>query len=108
MMNLLYRKNMPELDLHGETRDTARVLVKEFINDNYKLKSFEIAIVHGIGTGILKKEVHKVLKENKLVQTFGLDNFNSGCTLVKLVENIDKKSKMLYNMRHNSSKGGNV
>ena len=107
MMSLLYRSSMPELDLHGETRDSARVLVKEFINDNYKMKSYEIAIVHGIGTGILKKEVHKVLKENKYVQEFGLDNFNSGCTLVRLVESIDKNAKKCYNTRHNS-KGARV
>ena len=107
MTNLLYRKNMPELDLHGEIRDRARVLVKEFVNDNYKMRNYEIAIVHGIGTGILKKEVHKVLKENKLVQEFGLDNFNSGCTLVRLIESVDKKAKKCYNTRHNS-KGDRV
>ncbi len=102
MMSLLHRSNMPELDLHGETRDTARVLVKEFLNDNYKMRIFEVAIVHGIGEGILKKEVHKVLKESKIVQEFGLDNFNSGCTLVKLDESIDKNAKKAYNMQHNS------
>lgn len=107
MMNLLYRKNMPELDLHGETRDSARVLTLEFLKDNYKMRIKEIAIVHGLGTGILKKEVHKVLKESKLVQEFGLDNFNSGCTLVRLVEYIDKKAKKCYNTRHNS-KGDRV
>lgn len=107
MTSLLYSKNIPELDLHGEIRDSARVLVKEFINDNYKMRNYEIAIVHGIGTGILKKEVHKVLKENKLVQEFGLDNFNSGCTLVRLVESVDKKAKKCYNTRHNS-KGDRV
>lgn len=107
MTSLLYRKNMPELDLHGENRDSARILVKEFINDNYKMRNYEIAIVHGIGTGILKKEVHKVLKENKLVQEFGLDNFNSGCTLVRLAELVDKKAKKWYNTRHNS-KGDRV
>lgn len=107
MMNLLYRKNMPEIDLHGENSDSARILVKEFINDNYKLKNNEIAIVHGIGKGILKKEVHKVLKESKLVQAYGLDNFNSGCTLVQLVEFVDKKTKKCYNTANNS-KGDRV
>ena len=102
MMNLLYRKNMPELDLHGENKDSARVLVKEFINDNYKMKNNEIAIVHGIGTGILKKEVHKVLKESRIVESYGLDNFNSGCTLVQLSDFIDKKAKKCYNTQHNS------
>lgn len=107
MMNLLYHKSMPELDLHGETRDSARLLVKEFINDNHKMGLLEVAIVHGIGTGVLKKEVHKVLKEMKKVQKFGLDNFNSGCTLVKLSDKIDKKTKKVYNTQHNS-KGGRV
>ncbi len=102
MMNLLYRKSMPQLDLHGETSDSARVLVKEFLNDNYKMGLFEIAIVHGIGEGILKKEVHKVLKESRIVEEYGLDNFNSGCTLVKLTRSIDKNEKKLYNKRHNS------
>lgn len=104
-MNLLYRSSMPQLDLHGETRDSARVLVNEFLSDSYRTGKYEIAIVHGIGMGILKKEVHRVLRNSKFVQEYGLDNFNSGCTLVKLVKDIDKNSEKSYNTRHNS-KGG--
>ena len=107
MMNLLYRKNMPHLDLHGETKDGARYLIKEFLNDNYKMNKKEIAIVHGIGTGIIKKEVHRVLKESKIVEEYGLDNFNSGCTLVRLSEFVDKTTKKCYNTHHNS-KGDRV
>ncbi len=107
MMNLLHRNNMPEIDLHGENKDSANILVREFIKDNYKLGQREISIVHGIGKGILKKEVHKVLKGNKYVCDYQLDNFNSGCTLVKLYDCIDKKEKTVYNIRHNS-KGDRV
>lgn len=106
-MNLIYRKSMPQLDLHGETKDSAKILVKEFLNDNYKMKNYEVAIVHGVGKGILKKEVHKVLKENKQVLEFGLDYFNSGCTLVKIVDSIDKKTKKCYSTHHNT-KGDRV
>ena len=38
----VFINNLPTLDLHGETRDSSRVLVKEFINDNYILKNNKI------------------------------------------------------------------
>ena len=82
----MFYNNIPSIDLHGETRDSARVLVMEFINDNIKLKNEKVLIIHGIGSGTLKNEVHKNL--NKKVKSYKLDNFNSGCTVVEL--NIDK------------------
>ena len=84
----MFYNNIPSIDLHGETRDSARVLVMEFINDNIKLKNEKVLINHGIGSGALKNEVHKNLKINKKVKSYKLDNFNSGCTVVEL--NIDK------------------
>lgn len=99
--------NYPVLDLHGEIRGSARILVDEFIKDNQKMGKYEVVIVHGIGEGILKKEVHNMLKKHRLVEEFHLDNFNSGCTLVKISKNIDKKGTSTYNNRHHS-KGGEV
>jgi dsDNA-specific endonuclease/ATPase MutS2 len=99
--------NRPTLDLHGEIRGSARILVNEFIKDNLKMGNYELAIVHGIGEGILKKEVHEMLKKHKNVEEFHLDNFNSGCTLVKISKNLDKKGTLTYNNRHNS-KGGEI
>lgn len=92
---------MPHLDLHGEDAVMAKILTTEFIEDNYKLGNIELAIIHGVGKGILKKEVHSVLKENKNVLVFGLDNFNSGCTLIKL----DKKARDGYNTQRKSEGG---
>lgn len=92
---------MPSLDLHGEDRIGATIKVREFIDDNYKLGNIEIAIVHGIGQGILKKEVFKVLKKDKRVVEYCLDCFNEGCTLVKLCRKIDKNGFMCYNTAHN-------
>lgn len=80
----MFYNNTPQLDLHGEARDSARILVNEFIEDNYKLKHDKLLIIHGIGSGILKKEVHEVLKKNKKVKRYKLDNFNSGCTIVEI------------------------
>ncbi len=75
---------MPKLDLHGDDRISAKIKVLDFINDNLKLGNYEVAIIHGIGSGILKREVHKLLRENKMVEEFGIDYFNEGCTLVKI------------------------
>ena len=104
-MNILNRDSLPKLDLHGETKDMARILVEEFLEYNYKIGELELAIIHGVGEGILKREVHKVLKNNKKVIEFGLDMFNPGCTLVRMGASIDKKSKICYDMRHNLEGG---
>ena len=81
---ILHRKSMEELDLHGEDRIGARIKVKSFLNENYKLGNREIAIVHGIGKGILKKEVLSILRSDNRVEEYNIDMFNEGCTLVKL------------------------
>ena len=66
----MFINNLPTLDLHGEIRDSARVLVNEFINDNYILKNHKIVIIHGVGKGIIKDEVTKCLKQSKLVEEY--------------------------------------
>ena len=76
--------NTPSLDLHGLDRQIATILVKEFISDHYKMGIFKVVIVHGKGTGVLKKTVHEVLKKDKLVEKFYIDFFNDGSTVVKI------------------------
>lgn len=75
---------LPSIDLHGYDRDYARILINEFIDDQYKLKQENIIIVHGNGSGILKKMTQEVLKSNKYVKEYKIDNFNSGMTIVTL------------------------
>lgn len=80
--------NIASIDLHGEDRKSAELLVKQFINDQIKLKAERIIIIHGIGTGILKRQVHEVLKHDKRIEKYYLDFFNVGCTIVELKQNI--------------------
>lgn len=75
---------MPSLDLHGVDRDYAKILTKEFIDDNYKLKEETIIIIHGIGQGIVKKAVHEELRKNQKVKEYKVDNFNPGCSIITL------------------------
>ena len=76
--------NLPHLDIHGETRDTCVALINSFINDNIKLKNKKIIIIHGKGTGILKKATHIILKNNKKIDKFYIDNMNDGQTIIEL------------------------
>ena len=76
--------NLPSIDLHGLDRDYARILINEFILDNYKMKNQKVVIVHGNGTGIIKKTTQETLRTNKLVEEYKIDNFNTGMTVVVL------------------------
>lgn len=81
---IIYLDNLPSIDLHGLDRDTACVKVSEFIKDNKTMKNKIICIVHGVGSGIVKNEVHKYLKNNKDIEDYKLFYNNSGCTIVKI------------------------
>ena len=74
----------PHLDLHGEEVAVVYALVNEFIQDNYKMQEPEIVIIHGKSTNILTKEVQQILQEHKLVESFHLNNWNLGETIVNI------------------------
>lgn len=80
---MLY-SNLPSMDLHGFDRDYARIMINDFVQDNYKMHHEKVIIVHGIGTGILKKTTQETLKKNSYVEEYKLDNFNTGATIVTL------------------------
>lgn len=80
----IFLERYPKIDLHGFDRDSARVAVNDFISENLIMGNETIIIIHGIGSGIVKKEVHEALRINKNVIEYKTDNFNSGCTVVKL------------------------
>lgn len=80
---ILYN-SLPQLDLHGYDRDYARIEINDFIQDNYIQKKEKVLIIHGVGTGVLRKITHETLKKNKLVTAYKLDNFNIGTTIVEI------------------------
>jgi DNA mismatch repair protein MutS2 len=81
---VIFPDSFPKLDLHGYDRDTARVAINDFINDNLKMKNEIIVIIHGFGTGIIREETYKTLKKNKNVLEYKSANSNRGCTIVKI------------------------
>ena len=77
-------KYLPTLDLHGFDRDYARIMINDFIEEQYKLKNNKVIIIHGNGTGILKKTTQETLKKNNKVESYKIDNFNVGMTIVSI------------------------
>lgn len=86
--NVIFLDQYPKIDLHGYDRETARVAINDFIRDNYKLKQEIFVIIHGIGSGILRKTTNDTLKQNKKVIEFKTFYYNQGCTLVRI--NLEK------------------
>ena len=74
----------PILDLHGEFSDTILFLINDFISDNVKLGNNIVVIMHGKGSGILKKRTHEILSKNDLVKQYALSCDNLGATIVEL------------------------
>lgn len=81
---MIFPDSFPKLDLHGYDRETARVAINDFIEDNIKMGNEIITIVHGIGSGIIRETTAKVLKNNTYVIDFKSTYNNRGCTIVKL------------------------
>ncbi len=82
--DVIFIDNLPKLDLHGTDSDTARVMINDFIKDNITMKNEIILIIHGIGSGIIKKATQETLKRNKNVIDFKIYNFNAGCTIAQI------------------------
>lgn len=82
--DIIFVDSLPKIDLHGFDRETARVMVNDFIKDNIVMKNEFVTIVHGIGSGIVKNTVLETLKKNKNVVDFKLYPFNIGCTIVQI------------------------
>ena len=83
-MNDIFYAMYPQIDLHGVDRDTARMMTNDFVNENYILRNDTFIIIHGIGSGIVKAACHDALRTNKYVLEYKTDNFNHGCTIVKI------------------------
>lgn len=79
--DVIFIDNLPTIDLHGYDMNFARIKINEFINDNKKMKNRIVVIIHGVGTGAIRKITHETLKLNKFVKDYRLYYKNTGATL---------------------------
>lgn len=82
--SIIFYDQFPKLDLHGYDSATARVAILDFIKDNQKMKNEFLLIVHGNGSGTLKRVTNSVLNKNRNVLEFKGIIGNTGCTIVRI------------------------
>ena len=75
-----------EINLLGKTVDEAVAELDKYLDDAYIAHMKSVRIVHGKGTGALRKGVHNYLKRQKHVASFRLGEFGEGDAGVTIVE----------------------
>jgi len=75
-----------EIDLRGMRVEEARESVDRFIDESILCGMKEIRIIHGKGTGALRKDLTEFLKNHQQVSQFRLGYWNEGNTGVTVVE----------------------
>ena len=76
-----------EVSLRGMTADEAEVELSKFLDDACLANLEEIKIIHGLGTGVLKKMVYDFLKKDHRVKEQRLGGYyegGAGVTIAKL------------------------
>ena len=67
-----------EINLIGKTTDEALALLDKYLDDAYIAHLSSVRIVHGKGTGALRKAVHGLLKRTKTIAEYHLGEFGEG------------------------------
>jgi len=75
-----------ELDIRGMETLEAESVVESYIDSAVMSRLESVTIIHGKGTGALRKAVHALLKRNKSVKSFRLGVFGEGEAGVTVAE----------------------
>jgi DNA mismatch repair protein MutS2 len=76
----------PEINLLGMTTDEAIAAVSKYLDDAYVAHVSPVRIVHGKGTGALRKAVHAYLKTQKNIAEYRLGEYGEGDAGVTIVK----------------------
>ncbi len=74
-----------EINLLGQTVDEALASLDKYLDDAYLAHLPSVRVVHGKGTGALRKAVHSYLRRLKYVDSFRLGEFGEGDAGVTIV-----------------------
>ncbi len=72
------KKGMFELDLRGKTAEEAKEELMKFLDRAHLSGASLVRIIHGIGTGVLKRVTEEVLEQTPYVSFFREGNPNEG------------------------------
>ncbi len=74
-----------ELDLRGMTVDEAVSMIDQQIHDGLLAKQGSFTVIHGKGTGALRKGIHDYLKRCRYVKDYRLGAYGEGDTGVTMI-----------------------
>jgi DNA mismatch repair protein MutS2 len=76
----------PEIDLRGKNGEEARYELDKYFDNATVAGISSVRIIHGKGTGALKKYLWNYFKSDKRIKSFRLGNWGEGDTGVTIVE----------------------
>ena len=76
----------PEINLLGKTVDEAVAELDKYLDDALLSHLNSVRVVHGKGTGALRKGIHEYLRRQKHVKSYRLAEFGEGDAGVTIVE----------------------
>ena len=82
----LERRARSELDIRGYETLEAESVVENYLDAAVMAKLETVTIIHGKGTGALRKAVHEILRRSKVVKSFRLGRYGEGEAGVTVVE----------------------
>ncbi len=77
-----------QIDVRGTTVDEAMELIDKFLDEALLAGLTEVLVIHGKGTGALRRGLHECLKQHPSVRQISLAEMNEGgdgATIVKLI-----------------------
>lgn len=75
-----------EIDIRGLMVNEAEVILGKFIDDSVMAGLSQVLIIHGKGTGALRKGIHEYLKRHRNVDNFNFADMSEGGTGATLVD----------------------
>lgn len=76
----------PEVDLRGMTTDEAESVLGRFLDQAMLGGLHTVTVIHGKGTGAVRKTVHQFLKKSRNIEGFRLGRYGEGEDGVTIVE----------------------
>ncbi len=76
----------PEVDLRGMTADEAEYTLSGYLDNAFLARLNSVTIIHGKGTGVLKKTVHAYLRTHPHIKSWRLGVFGEGEDGVTIAE----------------------
>lgn len=79
-------RGVSEIDVRGQTAEEAIMSVDSAIDTAILSHTERLTVIHGKGTGVLRREIQNFLRHHKAVKSFRLGTFGEGEAGVTIVE----------------------